>query len=81
MGFSYIQTLYAIYSELDVHSIDKLCKIDIDFGKFIEQIEKLMTGKGEHSFYRFTENGFDEFSNIILQTTPTFNFTVKTNIF
>ncbi|OAV70143.1 hypothetical protein Barb6XT_00073 [Bacteroidales bacterium Barb6XT] len=39
----------AKYRDLDFKTIDKLCKINKDFGKFIEQIEKLMTADEKYA--------------------------------
>ena len=47
------------YNHLDFKTIDKLCKINKDFEKFIEQIEKLMTA--EERYYKATEKELDEF--------------------
>jgi hypothetical protein len=47
------------YRELDFKTIDKLCKINKDFEKFIEQTEKLMTA--EERYYKSTEKELDEF--------------------
>src|ERR1035437_2266310 len=49
----------ARYRELDFKTIDKLCKINKDFEKFIEQTEKLMTA--EERYYKSTEKELDEF--------------------
>lgn len=49
----------AKYRDLDFKTIDKLCKINKDFEKFIEQTEKLMIA--EESYYRSTEKELDEF--------------------
>lgn len=43
----------AKYKELDFKTIDKLCKINEEFEKFIEQIEKLMTAS--EKYYKSTE--------------------------
>lgn len=45
--------------ELDFNTIDKLCKINKEFEKFIEQVEKLMTA--EDRYYKSTEKEFEEF--------------------
>lgn len=45
--------------ELDFKTIDKLCKINKDFEKFIEQTEKLMTA--EERYFKSTEKELDEF--------------------
>lgn len=49
----------AKYRELDFKTIDKLCKLNKEFEKFIEQIEKLMTA--EERYYKATEKELDEF--------------------
>ncbi|HTB32082.1 MAG TPA: hypothetical protein VK808_08660 [Bacteroidia bacterium] len=45
--------------DLDFKTIDKLCKINEEFEKFIEQTEKIMTA--EERYYNSTEKEFDEF--------------------
>lgn len=47
------------YHNLDFKTIDKLCVINKEFEKYIEQIEKLMTA--EERFYISTEKELDEF--------------------
>ena len=47
------------YRDLDFKTIDKLCKINKDFEKFIEQTEKLMTA--EEKYHKSTEKELDEF--------------------
>ena len=47
------------YRDLDFKTIDKLCKINKDFEKFIEQTEKLMTA--QERYYLSTEKELDEF--------------------
>ena len=47
------------YRDLDFKTIDKLCKINKDFEKFIEQTEKLMTA--QERYYESTEKELDEF--------------------
>lgn len=47
------------YRDLDFKTIDKLCKINKDFEKFIEQTEKLMTA--EERYYKSTEKELNEF--------------------
>ena len=49
----------AKFRNLDFKTIDKLCKINIEFEKFIEQTEKLMTA--EDRYYKSTEKELDEF--------------------
>ncbi|MDE5419146.1 hypothetical protein L3049_14190 [Labilibaculum sp. DW002] len=48
----------AKYRELDFKTIDKLCKINEEFERFIEQTEKLMTA--EERYYRATEKELNE---------------------
>lgn len=47
------------YRDLDFKTIDKLCNINKEFAKFIEQVEKLLTA--EDRYYKSTEKEFDEF--------------------
>ena len=49
----------AKYRDLDFKTIDKLCRINKEFEKFIEQTEKLMTA--EERYYKATEKELDEF--------------------
>jgi hypothetical protein len=49
----------AKYRELDFKTIDKLCKINKEFERFIEQTEKLMTA--EERYYKAMEKELDEF--------------------
>lgn len=49
----------AKYRDLDFKTIDKLCKINKEFDKFIEQTEKLMTA--EERYYKSTEKELSEF--------------------
>jgi uncharacterized protein len=49
----------AIYRDLDFKTIDKLCKINPEFERFIEQTEKLMTAA--ERYYKSTEKELDEF--------------------
>ncbi|WP_315821686.1 hypothetical protein [Paraflavitalea speifideaquila] len=54
------KTLFpSTYRDLDFRTVDKLCKINGAFEKFIEQVEKLMTA--EERYYRATEKELDEF--------------------
>jgi hypothetical protein len=48
----------AKYRDLDFKTIDKLCKINKEFEKFIEQTEKLMTA--EEKYYKSTEKELEE---------------------
>jgi uncharacterized protein len=52
------------YRDLDFKTIDKLCKINKEFERFIEQIEKLMIA--EERFYNSTEKELDEFCDACL---------------
>jgi len=47
------------YKELDFKTLDKLCKINDDFDKFIEQIETLITAQDR--YYNSIEKEFDDF--------------------
>jgi hypothetical protein len=47
------------YHDLDFKTIDKLCKINKEFERFIEQTEKLMTA--EERYYKSTEKELNEF--------------------
>lgn len=49
----------AKYRDLDFKTIDKLCKINKEFERFIEQTEKLMTA--EERYYKSTEKELHEF--------------------
>lgn len=49
----------AKYKDLDFKTIDKLCHINKEFEKFIEQIEKLMTASDK--YYDSTEKELNEF--------------------
>lgn len=49
----------AKYRDLDFKTIDKLCKINKEFDKFIEQTEKLLTA--EERYYKSTEKELNEF--------------------
>jgi hypothetical protein len=48
----------AKYRDLDFKTIDKLCRINKDFERFIEQTEKLMTA--EERYYKSTEKELNE---------------------
>ena len=50
----------ANYRELDFKTIDKLCKINPEFNKFIEQTEKLLTLTDDR-YYKSVEKELDEF--------------------
>jgi hypothetical protein len=54
----------ATYRELDFKTMDKLCKINSEFEKFIEQTEKLMTA--EERYYKSTEKELSEFCDTYL---------------
>lgn len=47
------------YKDLDFKTIDKLCSINPEFAKFIEQIEKLMDAPDR--YYKASEKEFDDF--------------------
>jgi len=47
------------YKDLDFKTIDKLCKINKEFEKFVEQTEKLMTASDK--YIKATEKELDEF--------------------
>lgn len=47
------------FKDLDFKTIDKLCNINTDFEKFIEQIEKLMSASDK--YYKANEKELDEF--------------------
>jgi hypothetical protein len=50
----------AAYRDLDFKTIDKLCKMNSEFNKFIEQTEKLLTLTDER-YYKSIEKELDEF--------------------
>lgn len=60
----------AKYKDLDFKTIDKLCKINIDFDKFIEQIEKLLTAteryvkSTERELFEFCDHFFESDTEI-----------------
>jgi hypothetical protein len=58
------------YRELDFKTMDKLCKINREFDKFIEQAEKLMTA--EERYYKSTEKELDEFCDEYFSTDTEF---------
>lgn len=47
------------YRDFDFKTIDKLCKINKEFERFIEQVDKLLTA--EDRYYKSTEKELDEF--------------------
>ncbi|WP_379841785.1 hypothetical protein [Flavobacterium myungsuense] len=51
----------AKYKALDFKTIDKLCRINKDFEKFIEQVEKLLTAN--EKYLKSTEKELEEFSD------------------
>jgi hypothetical protein len=51
----------ASYRELDFNTIDKLCKINRDFEKFIEQTEKLLTAS--QKYIKSSEKELEDFSD------------------
>ena len=56
----------AKYRELDITTMDKLCKVNKDFAEFIEQIEKLMTA--QERYYKAIEREFEEFCDSYFET-------------
>ena len=59
--------LYAAkYRDLDFKTIDKLCKINKDFEKFIEQAEKLLTAS--ERYVKATEKELEEFCDNYFQS-------------
>ena len=69
----------AKFSELDFKTIDKLCKLNIEFEKFIEQTEKLMTA--EERYYKSTEKELDEFcDDYLLNDTEVQQYCKEKNI-
>lgn len=49
----------AKYHDLDFKTIDKLCKMNSEFDKFIEQVEKLLIA--QERYYKSTEKELNEF--------------------
>jgi uncharacterized protein len=59
------KTLYpAKYKEIDYKTMDKLCKMNNDFERFIDQIERLMTAT--EKYYKPTEKELEEFCDKFL---------------
>jgi uncharacterized protein len=56
----------AEYRDLDFKTIDKLCKINQDFERFIEQIEKLLNA--EERYYNSTEKELGAFCDNYFET-------------
>lgn len=56
----------ARYRQLDFKTIDKLCKVNPGFGKFIEQTEKLLVADAK--FRSSTEKELAEFCDAVLET-------------
>ncbi|MGI6046869.1 MAG: hypothetical protein ACOYEG_02480 [Petrimonas sp.] len=56
----------AAYRDLDFKTIDKLCKLNKDFEKFIEQVEKLLTAADKYQ--KSTEKELEEFCDEYLIT-------------
>ncbi len=54
----------ARYKDLDFKTIDKLCRINKEFDRFIEQTEKLLTA--QERYYTSTEKELDEFCDVAL---------------
>lgn len=67
------------YKNLDFKTIDKLCKINKEFEKFIEQVEKLMTASDKYA--ASTEKELDEFCDTYFSNdTEVENFCIEKNI-
>ena len=56
----------AKYHALDFKTIDKLCKMNKEFEKFIEQTEKLLTA--EDRYYNAIEKELNEFCDAYFDT-------------
>ena len=56
----------AKFKNIDIKTIDKLCIINEDFKKFIDQIEKLL--KAEERYFKSTEKELDELCDSYLET-------------
>ncbi|NMH26519.1 hypothetical protein [Flavobacterium silvaticum] len=56
----------ATYRNLDFRTIDKLCKMNKEFEKFIENTEKLMTA--EERYYKATEKELNEFCDTYFES-------------
>jgi hypothetical protein len=54
------------FRSLDFSTIDKLCKINSDFGRFIDQVEKVMTAT--EKYVNATEKELEEFCDSYLGT-------------
>lgn len=59
------QLFPAKFRELDFKTIDKLCMLNRDFEKFVEQIEKLLTS--EARYYKSTERELEELCDRFLK--------------
>jgi uncharacterized protein len=69
----------AKYKDLDFKTIDKLCKINKEFEKFIEQTEKLMTASDK--YMKATEKELDDFcDNYFLTDTEVEKYCKEKNI-
>ena len=67
------------YKELDFKTIDKLCKINSDFSKFIEQTEKLLTATDR--YVNATEKELDEFCDYYFKSDSEIdNYCIDKNI-
>lgn len=60
----------AKYRDLDFKTIDKLCKINKEFERFIEQTEKLMVA--EERYYKSTEKELNEFCDTYFENDSEF---------
>ncbi|MDR1348265.1 MAG: hypothetical protein LBJ63_07585 [Prevotellaceae bacterium] len=56
----------ARYKNIDFNTVDKLCNINENFKRFIEQTEKLLTA--EERYYKSTEKELDEFCDKYFKT-------------
>lgn len=69
----------AIYRDLDFKTIDKLCKMNKDFEKFIEQTEKLMTAS--EKYVSGAEKELEEFcDNFFTNDTEVDNYCIEKHI-
>lgn len=67
------------YKQLDFKTIEKLCKINKDFERFIEQVEKLMTATDK--YITATKKEMNEFCDDYLETdSEVINYCKKYNI-
>jgi uncharacterized protein len=67
----------SMYRDLDFKTIDKLCNINPEFEKFIEQIDKLMVA--DERYYKSTEKELDEFCDKYFSNDSEFELYCKEN--